>query len=308
MSKGLKSWVLLILLAVVWGSSFILMKKGMFTSDGVLIFSDRQVASLRMVIASFVLFPFAVKSFSKIKDVRTFLFLMVVGLCGNFFPAYLFTYAETGVSSGLAGMMNSFTPIFALTIGFIVFKERLTKIQVFGVFVGVLGVVLLMFAGKQVDLNGGWSHIGAIITATFCYAISVNTIKYKLSHLKSIDIASLAFSIILLPSLFIGLFSGTIDVFKTNEFALQGFFYITILSVLGTAIALVFFNQLIASSSVLFATSVTYLIPVVAVVIGVYHGEVMSVFQILSMFLVLLGVFIANYLGKKRYRMHVKNR
>lgn len=298
MSKELKGWVLLVLLAMIWGSSFILMKKGMYTVEGIAIFSDRQVASLRIVIAGLVLFPFALRSFSKLKDFKTVLFLMVVGLCGNFLPAYLFTYAETGVSSGLTGMMNSFVPIFALSIGFLVFKERLTKVQMVGVFIGVIGVVLLMLAGNDINMKGDWSHLGAIVLATFCYAISVNTIKYKLKHLKSVELAALAFSLILLPSLIIGYFSGTIETFETNKYAYQGLFYISILSVLGTAVALVLFNQLIAISSVLFATSVTYLIPVVAAVIGLYYGEVISVFQISSMFLVLSGVFVANYLGK----------
>ena len=299
MSKESKSWIFLVFLAIIWGSSFILMKKGMYTSEGVDIFSDRQVASLRIVIAGAVLFPFALKSFSKLRDFKTVLFLMVVGLCGNFFPAYLFTYAETGVSSGLTGMMNSFVPIFALTIGFFIFKESLTKIQVIGVSIGVIGVVLLTLSGSSVEMKGDWSHLSAIVLATLCYAISVNTIKYKLSHLKSLELAALAFSVILFPSIIIGYFSGTLEVFESNDFAFQGLFYISILSVLGTAVALVVFNKLISISSVLFATSVTYLIPVVAGVIGLYYGESISVFQVLSMFLVLSGVFVANYLGKK---------
>ncbi len=270
----------------------------MYTSDGVEIFSDSQVASMRIIIAGLVLFPFAFRSFSKLKKIKTLMFLIVVGLCGNFFPAYLFTYAETGVSSGLTGMMNSFVPIFALSIGFIVFRERLSKVQVVGVSVGVIGVVLLMLAGNDIYMKGDWSHLGAIVLATFCYAISVNTIKYKLAHLKSIELAALAFLLILLPSLLIGYFSGIMETFENNDFAFQGLFFVSILSVLGTAIALVLFNKLISMSSVLFATSVTYLIPLVAAFIGLYFGEKISVFQFASMFLVLSGVFVANYLGK----------
>ncbi len=298
MSKELKSWLLLVLLALVWGSSFILMKKGMYTSDGVDIFSDRQVASLRMVIAGLVLFPFAARSFVKLKDFKTLLFLMIVGLCGNFFPAYLFTYAVTGVSSGLTGMMNSFVPVFALSIGFLFFKERLTKVQLIGVFIGVVGVILLMFAGSNIEMKGDWTHLTAIVMATLCYAVSVNVIKYKLKHLKSVELAALAFLLILVPSAIIGYSEGTVGVILNNDFAFQGLFYISILSVLGTAIALIFFNHLISISSVLFATSVTYLIPIVAAVIGFYHGEKLSLFQVVSVFVVLSGVFVANYLGK----------
>lgn len=300
MTKEKKGWLYLILLALIWGSSFILMKKGMFTSDGQDIFSDSQVASLRMIFAGTVLLPFAFRSIHKLKNLKTTLFLLVVGLCGNFFPAFLFTYAETGVSSGFTGMLNSFTPIFALSIGFIVFKERLTKIQITGVTIGITGVVLLMIAGKNLEIKGEWSHLFAIVLATLFYAISLNTIKHRLSHLKSLEIASLAFFLILMPSIIVGLNNGTLDTISTNKFALQGMFYIAILSVIGTAIALVIFNQLIAISSVLFASSVTYLIPVVAVLIGLYFGEKISILQIGAMLIVLGGVFIANYLGRKK--------
>ncbi len=300
MSKESKAWLYLVTLSLIWGSSFILMKRGMFTTSGQPIFSDVQVASIRMVIAGVVLLPFAFKAISQLKNFKTFLFLLIVGLCGNFFPAYLFTYAETGVSSGLAGMMNSFTPIFALTIGFFLFKERLNKLQLLGVAVGVVGVVLLMVSGKNFEVKGEWSHIFAVVIATFCYAISVNTIKYKLPHLKSVELAALAFMIILLPSIIIGYKSDVFYVIETNEFAFQGLFYISILSVVGTAIALILFNKMISISSVLFATSVTYLIPIVAVVIGLYFGERIGWYQIIAMGIVLLGVFIANFLGKKQ--------
>ena len=143
-------------------------------------------------------------------------------------------------------------------------------------------------------------HVGAIVIATLCYAISVNVIKYKLSHLKNIELAALAFSLILFPSLLIGFCSGTIKTIQENEFALQGVFYISILSIVGTAIALVLFNNLISNSSVLFATSVTYLIPVVAVVIGLYFGEKTEFVSSWFNGCCLSGVFVANYLGKIR--------
>lgn len=300
MSKESRAWFYLIVLALIWGSSFILMKKGMYTSEGADIFSDSQVASLRMVIAGSVLLPFAIRSISKLKDIKTVFFVLIVGTCGNFFPAFLFTYAETGVSSGLAGMLSSFTPIFALTIGFLFFKERLNKIQLMGVVIGVVGVILLVLAGKNVEVKGEWSHLMAVILAALCYAISVNTIKYKLGHFKSLELAALAFALILIPSIIIGVYNGTVKEIYTNEFALQGLGYITLLSVVGTAIALVMFNKMIAISSVLFATSVTYLIPVVAVVIGLCFGEKLSLYQVGSMFIILLGVFVSNYLGKRK--------
>ena len=299
MSKELKSWILLIALSLIWGSSFILMKRGMFTLDGQTIFSDTQVASLRMIIAGIVLLPFALRSLRILKNRSTFLFLFSIGLLGNLLPAFLFTYAETTISSGLTGMLNSLTPIFALSIGFLIFKQQLTKIQVSGVVIGIIGAVLLVYFGNESKLSGDTPHMLAIILATLCYGISLNIIKHKLSHLKSIEIASLAFLTVLIPSIVIGFFSGSFVEIQTNENAAEGLFFIAILSIIGTAIALILFNQLIALTSVLFSSSVTYLIPVVAMLIGVAFGESITLIQVASMLVILSGVFVANVLGRK---------
>jgi drug/metabolite transporter (DMT)-like permease len=297
-SKELKSWFLLLILACVWGSSFILMKKAMFTANDEAIFTDSQVGSLRMLIAALVLLPFALKSISKLKNQKNLAPLLVVGVCGSFIPAFLFTYAETGISSGYAGMLNSFTPIFALIIGFVVFKDRLTKIQMTGVTIGAIGVASLMLAGQDLSIKGDFSHILAIVVATFLYAVSLNTIKHKLQHLKGIEITSLSFVLILIPGLIISITNGSFITIKTNPFAGEGLIYLGALSIIGTAIAVVIFNQLITMSSVLFASSVTYLIPIVAVIIGLSFGEHINTQQIISMTIVLFGIFLSNMLPK----------
>ncbi len=300
MTSEKKSWIYLILLSLIWGSSFILMKKGMYTSDGVEIFSDTQVASLRMVIATVAMLPFAIISFRKIDSLKKFLMLAIVGACGNFLPAFLFTYAVTGISSGYTGMLNSFTPIFAIFVGFVVFKERLSRLQFFGIGVGTVGIVLLMLAGSDLSISGNASHLFAVVIATFCYGVSLNVIKNMLSGLKSFEITSLSFLIVFFPSVLIGLKVGVVQTLQENDFAPQGLVYIVILSVVGTALALVIFNKLVSISTVVFTSSVTYLIPVVAALIGIYFGEVITIWQISAMFVILLGVFITNYLGKKR--------
>lgn len=270
----------------------------MFTSTDESIFTDSQVGSLRMLIASLTLAPFALKAISKLKTVSNIAPLLIVGICGSFIPAFLFTYAETGISSGYAGMLNSFTPIFALIIGFVVFKDRLTKIQMTGVAIGAIGVVSLMLAGRDLSIKGDFSHIFAIVIATLLYAISLNTIKHKLQHLKGIEITSLSFLLILIPGLIISILNGSFSTIYTNKYAFEGLTYLGILSVIGTAIAVVIFNQLITISSVLFTSSVTYLIPIVAVIIGLSFGEKINLQQIGAMTIVLLGIFLSNMLPK----------
>lgn len=295
MTKELKGFVLLLILACIWGSSFILMKKGMYTIEDEVIFTAPQVGALRMLIAGLALSPFALVHLKKIKTWKQFVSLSIVGFSGNFFPAFLFTYAETGLSSGFAGMLNSFTPIFTILIGFIIFKVRLNFVQLVGVIIGTGGIVLLMIAGKNLSMTGTWFHILAIVLATFMYAISLNTIKHTLQMFTAIEITSLAFFIVLIPAAIANLTFGTAQTFQTNEHAFYGLGFIAILSLIGTALAVVLFNRIISVSSALFASSVTYFIPIVAVLIGLYFGEKISWGQVGSMLIVLCGVFIVNY-------------
>jgi drug/metabolite transporter (DMT)-like permease len=295
MSKNMLSWVLLLALAGIWGSSFILIKRGMTAFDGTALFSDVQVASLRMSIAGLVLLPFSLRFLKKIKTIKQFLLLLTVGLSGNFLPSFLFTYAETELSSGYAGMLNSFTPIFSILIGAFVFKQKLTSIQFFATTIAVTGIVLLMIAGQDLSKSGTWWHILAIVLATLFYAISLNTIKYTLSNFKSIEITSLAFGIVFLPSLLIATATGSFTVLKTVPQAWEGFGFIVILGLVGTAFAVFIFNKLISISSVIFASSVTYFMPIVAVIMGLFIKEVITFYQIGAMLIILVGVFLANY-------------
>lgn len=262
------------------------------------IFNHVQVASLRMFLASVVLLPFAFRAIRKVRSIKIWLMLAVVGFSGNFFPAYLFTFAETGISSGLTGMLNSFTPIFAILIGFLVFKTRLNSLQIAGVLIGTIGIVALSLSGSGFEVGGSLVHIGAVVLATLCYAISLNTIKHELHEMSGVDITSLAFLTVFLPSAFMVMMSGVPIVVQVNPAALEGLFFIGVLSVVGTAFAVFIFNILIARSTVLFSSSVTYIIPVVAVLIGLSVGERINVYQVLSMLVVLFGVFVANILPK----------
>ncbi len=295
MKNETKSWLLLILLAIVWGSSFILMKRGMHTVSGEAIFNDKQVAALRMLFASAVLLPIAIRTYRKLDMKRDFLFLCVVGFGGNFVPAFLFTYAETAISSGYAGMLNSCTPIFTVVLGFILFRIRLSLIQMIGLGIGTVGMVLLMLAGKLEPNSGGLSHVMAIVLATFFYGLSLNTIKHKLQHFKSYEITALSLSFVFPIAIFFNIRLDSLTVIRENPYAGEGLFYIGILGVIGTAFAVILFNRLIALRDALFASSVTYFMPIVSIFIGFLFHESINLAQIASVFIVLMGVFFMNY-------------
>jgi drug/metabolite transporter (DMT)-like permease len=293
--QNLKSWLLLLLLACSWGSSFILMKKGMFTSSGEAIFSAPQVASTRILLAALVLFPFAIPSLKKLFHRKNAWRFLSVGLSGNLIPAFLFTYAETGISSGLAGMLNSFTPIFTLLVGVLLFQIKAKLFQVIGAAIGTAGIFLLVILGKSASFTGNMEQIIAVILATLLYGLSLNLIKHKLAGFTSIEITSLSFASILIPSAFAFFYFQTPAVMFTNPAAGPAFLYISILGIIGTAMAVFLFNGIIKKSSALFASSVTYLIPIVAVLIGLSFSEEITYNQVGAMVIVLLGVFIVNY-------------
>lgn len=273
------------------------MKLGMETTSGEEIFNHDQVASIRMSLAGLFLLPFALPAIKKL-SLKNLRLLAIVGFFGNFFPAFLFTFSETGISTGYTGMLNSCTPIFTLLIGFTVFKNRLNNIQIIGVIIGTMGILGLTYAGQNLSIKGNWTHITAVIIATFCYAVSLNTIKYTLQHMKSTEITALSFMIILLPSIITSLFNGSINTLQSNPHALTGLGFIVILSAIGTAFAVFLFNKLISNSSILFASSVTYLIPIVAILIGIGFSERINSLQILFMLIILSGVFVANVIGR----------
>lgn len=295
MSKQIQSWLMLVLLACIWGSSFFLMKRGMLTESGEPVFTATQVGALRMAIAGIVMLPFGLVSWRKINSLKVLISLLVVGFFGNFFPAFLFTFAETKLSSGLAGMLNSFTPFFTLFIGWAIFKQALIVRQVLGLLIAFVGMVLLvgLSGGKNESLS--WMHIAAVLLATFMYGTSLNTIKHNLGQFKSWEITALAFSLVAIPAWTMLAITGTFSTITLNPHAVQGLGYIALLSIVGTCFALVLFNRIIALKSAVFASSVTYIIPIVAVVIGFFLlQEHFHVFQLIGMAVVITGVFIAN--------------
>ena len=295
MKEELKNWGTLLLLAIIWGSSFLLMKRGMTDKvSGDTIFTNNQVGTLRMLLAASVFLPFGIRHLSVIQNKKVLFSLLGVAFLGNFFPAFLFTFAETGISSGYAGMLNSCVPIFTVIIGSSLFKQPLIKLQIIGIILGTIGIIGLVNGISVIDHSGEWYHVASVVIATICYAFSVNIIRHNLAHLKPLQVTSVAFSLSFVPALILFFVFNIPQTIYSNEHAATGLIYIALLAIIGTALAAIIFNHLINRSSALFASSVTYFIPIVAVILGFIDDEKISPIQIISMFIILTGVFIAN--------------
>lgn len=287
--------LLFVVLSIIWGSSFFFMKHGMYDADGNVVFTNQQVASLRMVIAGTALLPVALYNIKKLAKLKILGSIATVGIFGNFFPAFLFTFAQTGLISGYVGMLNSATPIFSVLIAYFIFKDKLESRQILGLVIGNIGVVLLMsgYVGEG-QFNGGWIHVFAVVLATFFYAISLNTIKFKLKQVKAIHITSLAFLILFLPGWFCFFWFDTPAVFQNNPQAYTNILYILALSLLGTVLGVYLYAILIARSTTLFSSMVTFAMPIVSLFIGFLDGETFTKFQIFSLLVICAGIIFAN--------------
>jgi len=286
--KNFISWAILLGLVLVWGSSFILIKKSLlyFTSD--------EVGVLRIVITFLFLLPLAILKIKKI-DKRTIWILLISGTIGSVIPSWLFATAQTQIGSSMAGTLNALTPLFTLIVGVIFFGLKTRWFNVLGVIIGLMGAVGLILVSSQNGLETNIKYSMLIVIASLCYAINVNIIKTHLSHLDSLTITSLTFFFVGIPLLLFILFASDVpsNIIHKPE-TLIGLGYLSVLSVVGTALALIAFNKLIKTTSPVFASSVTYLIPVVAIAWGIIDGEIFKLSYAIWFVIIILGVFLVN--------------
>ena len=289
LSKPFWQYFSILLLAFVWGSSFILMKRGLVA------YSSGQVAALRMVIAFIFFLPYIVVAFKKVNK-KYWKYLIISGLFGNAIPAFLFTKAETAISSSLAGMLNSLVPLFTIILGTLFFKVATNKLKFIGVFIGLIGAIMLLSGNGFNFKSSEFTYSLLVVAATICYAISVNTIKRYLQELNPLLVSSFVFMFIG-PPLLIYLFSTDfIKITTTNPEAPISLGFITILAVFGTALSLIIFNTLVQQTSALFASTTTYLIPVFAIMWGIFDGETINLIQIAGILVILVGIYFINKL------------
>lgn len=286
--KSSLAWILLFLISTIWGSSFILIKKGL------IIFSAFEVGTLRIFLASLVLMPMGIRAISSIPRNKLW-YVFLVGSVGSFIPAVLFAIAQTQLESSVTGVFNSFVPIFVIITGTVFFGLKIKTANLIGILIGFLGCIMIILGGADFSLNGINYYVLFILAATVMYGLNVNIIKSKVSNIKPIDLTAVSF-LLVAPFAFCFLFFGTDFTYKVElkEGFLMALFYISILGVVGTALAMYLFNNLVKISTPVFASSCTYFIPLVAICWGVIDGEQLNIYQYLGVGIVLSGVYLAN--------------
>lgn len=287
-NNGARALTLLILLALIWGTSFILMKRGL------LVFSAGEVGSLRVASASLFLLPVAVANIRGL-DRKQYIKLFASGMMGIFFPAFLFAMAQTKMESSVTGIMNSLTPICTLLIGVSFFHQKFRKKSIIGILIGLLGTVILILAKSEGRIGGVNVYALFVILACLFYAVNLNFIKYKIADLNALTITSVSLMLIgPLAIFFLFTFTEFNDKINTVDGAWQALGFILLLGFMSTCLATILFNLLVKITSPLYTSSVTYLIPIVAVLWGIFDGEQLFAGHFIGMAAIIGGVYLAN--------------
>jgi drug/metabolite transporter (DMT)-like permease len=279
-------WIILFALALIWGSSFILIKKGLVGLN------PFQLGSLRIIFCAVFLLIVGFKSLSAI-PMHKWKYVALTSLFGTFVPAYLFAIAETKVSSSICSILNSLTPLSTLILGALVFGLHYKRCQFLGVLIGLTGTVILIFNGSHHEGTENYYYAILVLIATICYATNVNLIKKYLSDVKPLSITTGNFMVMVIPAILILVFTD-FSTRVTLPITQHAMLFVMVLGIVGTGVANVIFYKLIQISSPVFASSVTYLIPIVAFMWGILDNEMLTPLQFFGAFIILIGVYLAN--------------
>lgn len=281
-------YAVLFFLALTWGSSFILIKRGLE------VYSSNEVGALRVVITWLFLLPFAIKRMKAFKPIHWLLFA-IVGVVGSLAPAFLFAAAQKGIDSSLAGILNSLTPLFTLILGVLFFKLRPKWFNITGVILGLAGAAGLVSVSGSGNFTFNIGYAMLIVIAAIMYATNVNVIKAYLHDIPPVTITSMAFFTIgPFTAIYLLGFTPFIETMSSHPHAWSGLGYISILAIVGTGVALMLFNKVIQMTSAVFASSVTYFIPIIALLWGIADGESFKAGFVFFVALVIIGVLLVN--------------
>lgn len=287
MKQGFFNWLIFILLSLIWGSSFILMKEGLKN------LSAFQVASLRILSSGIVLLPTALKYFRQIPKDKIFIIFMS-GVLGSLLPAYLFCIAEEGIDSALAGTLNSLTPIFVIITGALFFKSKASGNKILGILISFTGSILLLLSKGHMQESQNLLYVSFVVLATIFYGFNVNMVHRNLKNIGSLQIAAVALTLNAIPALLVLVVTGYFNLPLTNTGVLLSTGAAAVLGVLGTAVASIIFYMLVKRAGAVFASMVTYGIPVVAIMWGIVYHEEVGWKQVGCLLIILFGVYYAN--------------
>lgn len=282
---SLKSWITLGALSIIWGSSFILIKKSL------LAFDPYSTACMRIAISALAFTPVIIIKFKSIDWSKWKLFL-AVGMTGSGIPAFMYFIAQTQISSSVSGLLNSLTPIWTLTLGIVFFGVGFRWKQLSGVILGFLGAMLLILFGQNSGANENIWFGFFVVVGTLCYGFSGNIVKSFFQKTPALIISAVSFCMIGIPAILYLLTTDIYTVIQTHSDAAYSLGAIFILAIVGTVLSTIVFYQLVQQTSPVFGSSVAYLMPIVAILWGYIDGETLSAFHFIGLVSILVGVYL----------------
>lgn len=282
------AWFLLGLLSCIWGSSYILMKKGLR------FFHPQEIVVLRILVAAVFLLPFSLPQLRKL-TIQQYALLFLLGIVGTLLPMLCFTQAQLHINSGVHGVLNSLTPVFVLLVGAVVFKKAILKNETGGAILGILGTGLLMFVESR-GFSGGFNYYLLLsLLGSFLYGNTTNLIKYYLKDLRSTTIVSVS---LLLAGVFAGIylffFTNVMDRIQYTEGGYRPLLFVTFAGVINLGFANILLTELVKMTSPVFTSTEALLAPIVALILGKIDGERLFWEHYLGAMSILMGVYFIN--------------
>jgi drug/metabolite transporter (DMT)-like permease len=285
LSTTWKSWLILIVLSLIWGSSYILIKKGL------VVYSSTQLACLRLSISAIAFLPILVYRWKKV-DWTRWKYLLIVGLTGTGIPSFMFAIAQTEISSSIAGVLNSLTPLFTLVLGILLFGRNTPWVKALGILIGLVGAAMLILMGEQAGIEGNPWYGLLVVIGCICYAISSNTVGSFLNDMSSVTISAASFCMVGLPAIGYLFCTDFMAITTHNDGAVLALSYIIILALFGTVVASIIFFKLVQWTTPVFASMISYMVPIVALGWGAVDGEVITLIHFIGLGLILSGVYL----------------
>jgi len=287
MSNYNKKWFYLAILSLIWGSSFILIKKGLVG------LTPYQVASLRIIFAATVILLYSYNSLKKIPK-ASWKWILITAYTGTFFPVYFISYGQSEIESGLASIITTITPINTLVVGIIFFGLIFTKKQLLGLLIGLGGAILLIYEASGANFSINIYYSLFIYMTTVGYAASVNLIKNYLTNISPEAVTAGIFISISPPALIVLFLSDFSSLNFHDSQVINSIIFVFVLGVFSSAIAQTLFNKFVKIASPLFASAVTYTMPIVAIFWAILDGETLTLMQFFATAIILVGVYMVN--------------
>lgn len=292
-TSSANKWLYFIALSLIWGSSYILIKKGL---EG---FGYVAAASIRLVAAGLAFLPFAITYFRRIQP-KKLPIILLSSLLSMLIPSYLFSLSQEHIQSSVAGILIAATPSFTFLFSIFFFKNTYSYSQFIGLLLGLscsVALSLLSSGGTTLSVN---VYVFLVIGATLCYGLNINLVKYYLADIPPLQLSAVSVAL----NGFVAFFFVAVpnyELFQFSQASIGPIAALLILGLLGTALAQFLHTKLIQRSSPLFASTTTYVIPVVAIFWGILDNEPFT----FGHFMACLGILVSVYLVRRETKMAV---